>query len=90
MDEIRGAVRFATVVLVLLAAVAAGPLVGVAHSRCDANGDGVISVSDGVQVLRAAAQLPSLCNLDACDANRDGAITVGDGVNVLRGRRRSR
>jgi hypothetical protein len=84
MDEVRGAVRSATVVAVLLVAAAAGPLVSEAQSLCDPNGDGVISISDGVQVLRAAAQLPSLCNLDACDANGDGAITVGDGVNVLR------
>ena len=84
MGEVRGTVRSATVVAVLVVAVAAGPLVGEAHSLCDANLDGVISVSDGVNVLRAAAQLPSLCNLAACDADGDGAITVADGVNVLR------
>jgi hypothetical protein len=49
----------------------------------DANGDGRVSVSDGVQTLRAAAGLSSSCDGD-CDIDGSGAITVSDGVNVLR------
>ena len=49
----------------------------------DANGDGRVSVSDGVQTLRAAAGLSSRCD-DKCDLDGNGKITVSDGVNVLR------
>jgi len=49
----------------------------------DANGDGNVTVSDGVQTLRAAAGLSSSCDTD-CDFDGNGAITVSDGVNVLR------
>jgi len=49
----------------------------------DANGDGRVSVSDGVQALRAAADLPSICNT-ACDVDGNGAVSVTDGVNILR------
>jgi hypothetical protein len=49
----------------------------------DANGDGQVSVSDGVQALRAAAGLPSVCD-DDCDVDGNGSISVTDGVNILR------
>jgi hypothetical protein len=84
MDRCR-AVRL--VVLAIVVELLLGALLPsrvAAQSLCDANADGVLSVSDGVQVLRAAAGLPSSCTVLLCDANRDGAITVGDGVNVLR------
>jgi hypothetical protein len=56
----------------------------VAFAVCgDANGDGNVSVSDGVQTLRAAAGLSSSCD-DDCDVDGSGTITVSDGVNVLR------
>ncbi len=50
----------------------------------DADGNGTVTVTDGVQVLRAAAELSSPCTLAACDVDGDGAIGVTDGVNVLR------
>jgi hypothetical protein len=84
MDEVRGTVRSATVVAVLLVAAVAGPRISEAQPLCDPNGDGVIGVTDGVQVLRAAVGLPSDCTLATCDADGDGVITVVDGVNVLR------
>ena len=50
----------------------------------DADGNGSVTVSDGVQVLRAAAELSSSCTLARCDVDGNGAISVSDGVNVLR------
>jgi len=50
----------------------------------DANGDGRVTVTDGVQVLRAAAGLSSDCTPARCDVDGNGTISVTDGVNVLR------
>lgn len=50
----------------------------------DANGNTEVSVSDGVQVLRAAADLPSSCLPEFCDLDASGAVTVSDGVQTLR------
>ncbi len=50
----------------------------------DVDDNGTVSVTDGVQVLRAAAELPSECTLAICDADVDGEIGVTDGVIVLR------
>jgi hypothetical protein len=52
----------------------------------DPSGDRNVTVADGVQVLRAAAGLDSLCaTLPAvCDVDGSVATTVADGVNVLR------
>ncbi|MCC6767120.1 MAG: hypothetical protein IT293_20890 [Deltaproteobacteria bacterium] len=49
----------------------------------DATDDGTVTVTDGVQALRAAAGLSSTCE-DGCDVDGSGGITVSDGVNVLR------
>jgi len=51
----------------------------------DADGSGSVTVTDGVSVLRAAANLPSRCSMVVCDVDRSGTITVTDGVNGLRG-----
>jgi hypothetical protein len=51
----------------------------------DADGSGSVTVTDGVSVLRTAANLPSTCSMVVCDVDRSGTITVTDGVNVLRG-----
>lgn len=68
----------------LVAAVVVGAMPVTALAVCgDANGDGNVTVSDGVQTLRAAAGLSSQCATD-CDVDGSGAITVSDGVNVLR------
>ncbi len=55
---------------------------------CDVDGDGHVGVTDGVNVLRAAADLSSTCIASAagntCDIDGDGRVGVTDGVNVLR------
>jgi glucose/arabinose dehydrogenase len=50
----------------------------------DADGNGVVTTSDGVQTLRAAAELSSICTLARCDVDGDGRTTLADAVNVLR------
>lgn len=49
----------------------------------DADANGQVTVSDGVQALRAAADLSTICDA-ACDVDGNGSITVSDGVNILR------
>lgn len=51
----------------------------------DADLSGTLTVTDGVQALRAAAELSSTCTPARCDVDGNGAISVTDGVNVLRG-----
>lgn len=61
------------------------PVVGPTPGLCgDADLSGAVTVTDGVQVLRAAAGLSSSCTLQRCDVDGSGSITVTDGVNVLR------
>lgn len=73
----------------LLAAVvaivigAARPAAAVMDACADADGDGAVTVTDGVQTLRAAIGLPSPCTLERCDVDGSGAVTVTDGVGVL-------
>ena len=45
-----------------------------------------VTVTDGVQVLRSAADLSSECSqrANSCDVDGNGSVTVSDGVNVLR------
>jgi hypothetical protein len=50
----------------------------------DADGNGSITVSDGVQIMRAAAELSSVCTVTTCDVDANGAIAVTDAVQVLR------
>ena len=59
---------------------------GTAHAELcgDADGSGAVTVTDGVQTLRAAAGLASSCGAGRCDLDGSGAVTVSDGVNVLR------
>lgn len=63
--------------VVLLAAPASAQLCG------DADGSGSVTVSDGVLVLRGAAELGD-CELARCDVDASGSVSVTDGVNVLR------
>ncbi len=60
-------------------------LAGGADVCGDADGSGSVTVTDGVQTLRAAAGLDSPCTPARCDVNASGTITVTDGVQVLRG-----
>lgn len=61
---------------------------GVRHAGAqvcgDADDSGAVTVTDGVQVLRAAAGLSTTCLSNRCDIDGSGSITVTDGVNVLR------
>jgi hypothetical protein len=50
----------------------------------DADGSGSVTVTDGVQALRAAAGLSTSCAAGRCDVDGSGSITITDGVNVLR------
>ena len=50
----------------------------------DADGNGTTSLSDGVQLLRAAAGLSTVCTLARCDVDGSGSIGVSDAVQVLR------
>ena len=55
--------------------------------KADLDGDGAITVSDALIVLRIAARLSEPSNADQFDAGNmdgDGAITVGDALIVLR------
>jgi hypothetical protein len=64
--------------LMLAAADAGAQLCG------DADGNGSVTVADGVQALRAAADLSTTCTAARCDVDGNGTIAVADGVNVLR------
>ncbi len=50
----------------------------------DPNASGTVTVTDGVEVLSAAAGLPTGCTTAICDVDGSGAVTVTDGVLVLR------
>jgi hypothetical protein len=70
-------------IVCLLVIVAASP--ALAADRCgDADDSGAITVTDGVQTLRAAAGLSSTCTPARCDLDGGGSVSVSDGVNVLR------
>jgi hypothetical protein len=52
----------------------------------DADGNGSVTVADGVQVLRSAAELTSTCTdrPNNCDIDGNGSVSLADGVNALR------
>jgi len=73
---------FATVVVCLLLACSAAAEAQVCG---DADNSGAVTVTDGVQALRAAAGLSSTCDTNAnCDVDGNGSVSVTDGVNILR------
>lgn len=78
----RSRVARVAAVTAVLGATLASPLR--AETCGDADGGGSVSVTDGVQVLRAAAGLDAQCPSVECDVDGSGAVTVTDGVNVLR------
>lgn len=80
MRNATGVVAVAFIVAGIVLATARG-----ADAQCgDANRTGSVTVSDGVLVLRAAAQLPANCPQERCDMNLDDQVTVTDGVLALR------
>jgi hypothetical protein len=72
------------IVVAAVAMIIGGAASGHAATCGDANRTGSVTVTDGVLVLRAAAQLPSNCPRERCDMNVDGGISVTDGVLALR------
>ena len=61
------------------------PVTGPTPGVCgDADLSGAVTVTDGVQVLRAAAGLSTSCTPARCDVDGSGSISITDGVNVLR------
>jgi hypothetical protein len=53
------------------------------HPCGDANGDGLFGLGDGVEALRAVAELPTACTPFRCDVNGDGRVTAADGAGIL-------
>jgi hypothetical protein len=49
----------------------------------DANGDGQVTATDALVVLRAAVGT-AVCSLCACDVSADSAVTATDALMVLR------
>jgi hypothetical protein len=86
MEEVRmrSVVRIAGSFLAALSLVLVSVTPGDAASCGDANRTGTVTVTDGVLVLRAAAQLPAICPRERCDMNVDGGVSVTDGVLALR------
>ena len=62
-----------------LAAPAHGQLCG------DPDGNGHMTLTDGVVILGAAAGLATACTAETCDMDGNGGITLTDGVAALRG-----
>jgi hypothetical protein len=72
------------IMLGFVVAVGAANVQSATAQTCgDANDDDAVSVTDGVQALRAAASLSSSCG-EGCDVDGSGSISVTDGVNILR------
>jgi hypothetical protein len=67
----------------MLAAFGLNAHVASAQECGDADNSGSVTVTDGVQALRAAAGLSSTCGTQ-CDVDGSGSVTVTDGVNILR------
>ncbi|RMD85130.1 MAG: hypothetical protein D6815_02575 [Candidatus Dadabacteria bacterium] len=49
----------------------------------DANGDGVVTAADAVEVAVAAVGTASACRYSSCDVNGDGRVTVQDAALLL-------
>lgn len=75
-------------VLVVVLTVGVWTGLGAGHVRAqvcgDADGNGAVTVTDGVQALRAAAGLSNACAAGRCDVDGNGSVSVTDGVNILR------
>ena len=84
--EMRSFVRALQPTVGVTMLLVCGMLASAAHAEIcgDADGNGSVTVTDGVQVLRAAAGLSGDCPVVTCDVDGSGFVTVTDGVNVLR------
>jgi hypothetical protein len=82
----RGAFREIVGTMVVLGIVVLSGIGSAEAASCgDANRTGTVTVTDGVLILRMAAQLPgTVCPLERCDMNLDNQISVTDGVLALR------
>jgi len=76
-SRIASSLSFACAWAVLAVTPAAAQLCG------DADGNGDVSVTDGVRALQAVAGIPDRCDA-RCDLDGDGRTSLSDGVNVLR------
>jgi hypothetical protein len=64
--------------------IAMAPTAAFAAMMCgDSNGDGRVSTSDALGILRYSAGLRATCVPPVCDANSNGAVTVTDALIVL-------
>ena len=54
------------------------------HLRGDADGDGKVSVSDAIVVLKAVAGWDIEYNSEFCDVNTDGTVSVLDAIVILK------
>jgi hypothetical protein len=82
----RSATRGVAVTIIGLGVAVLAAAAPAAGATCgDANRTGTVTVTDGVLVLRAAAELPAtVCPKERCDMNLDDRVTVTDGVLALR------
>lgn len=49
----------------------------------DANGDGIVNVTDAVYLINVCLGLTTDANMDKCDVNGDGAVNVTDAVAII-------
>lgn len=49
----------------------------------DANGDGIVNVTDAVYLINVCLGLTTDTNIDKCDVNGDGAVNVTDAVAII-------
>jgi hypothetical protein len=77
--------RFLALVFVLVVAVGLLMSESASAEICgDADGNGSVTITDGVQVLRAAAGLAVSCPASRCDVDGSSSVTLTDGVAALR------
>ena len=78
-------VRRSVFILGMVTMLIMGPRPSETWAICgDADGNGVVNTTDGVNVLRKALGLSSACFNADCDADGNGIVDLTDGVNVLR------
>lgn len=82
MDEFQNSVRLLAWSIALVVVNAS---VAVAAPACgDPLKQGHVSLSDGVQIQRAAVELSSECTPEICDVDLNGRVSVTDAVLALR------